>query len=298
MREEVVKFENNISIHIGGAIVPPINPEIPFRERTKLLSDPHIHNEYEFLRINRGVSRCVTFDKEYVLHEGDILFVNKYVPHSTYTENNYTHNSLIQFKLPSDHDSIMKYISRFNTIYDIPAFVFKKDDERSAEIQKCINSIIDEYNKQEPFWTDYVYNYMHMLITALHRQGILSENIQKNVKNINKIRPILEYINENYTDDISTNDLSRMMHFNETYFCRMFKNIIGTSALNYLNFVRICKAEKLLRSNMEIMEIAHETGFASTSYFNRVFKQYNHCSPSEYRKILGNIEFEHKKESM
>lgn len=293
MREEVVKFENNISIHICGAIVPPLNPEVPFRQRTKLICDLHLHNEYEFLRINRGVFRCVTLDKEYVLQEGDIMFINKYVPHSTYTENNHTHDSLIQFRLPSDSDSIMRYISRFKRISDTSAFVFKKDDERSVEIQKCINAIINEYNKQEPFWTDYVYNHMLMLITALRRQGILSGNVQKNVENINKIRPILEYINENYADDISTNDLSRMMHFNETYFCRTFKNIVGTSALNYLNFVRVCKAEKLLENNMGILDIAHETGFASTAYFNRVFKQYNHCSPSEYRKILGNREFEH-----
>lgn len=293
MREEVVKFENNISIHICGAIVPPLNPQIPFRQRTKLICDLHLHNEYEFLRINRGVFRCVTLDEEFVLREGDIMFINKYVPHSTYTENNHTHDSLIQFRLPSDSDSIMRYISRFKKISDISAFAFRKDDERSAEIQKCINAIINEYNKQEPFWTDYVYNNMLMLITALRRQGILSENVRKNVENINKIRPILEYINENYADDISTNDLSRMMHFNETYFCRMFKNIVGTSALNYVNFVRVCKAEKLLENNMGILEIAHETGFASTAYFNRVFKQYNHCSPSEYRKILGNRESEH-----
>ncbi len=60
MREEIVKFENNISICIAGANVPPLNPEIPFSQRTKLVSDLHLHNEYEFLRINRGIFRCNT----------------------------------------------------------------------------------------------------------------------------------------------------------------------------------------------------------------------------------------------
>ncbi|MDD6308900.1 MAG: AraC family transcriptional regulator [Clostridia bacterium] len=292
MREEFVKFENNISIHIRHATVPPIDPKIPFMQRTELVSDFHLHNEYEFLRINRGVLRCVTLDNEYLLREGDIMFVNKYIAHSTYFENNRTHYSLIQFRLPSESDSIMQYISRFKKTFDISAFVFKKDEERSVEIQKYIQAILHEYNNQEPFWKDYVYNHMLMLITALRRHGILSKSMQNNMENINKIRPILEYINENYADNISTNDLSRMMHFNETYFCRMFKSIVGTSALNYINFVRICKAEKLLEKNVGILEIAHETGFASASYFNRIFKQYNHRSPSEYRKILCNREFE------
>ena len=290
MREEVVKFENNISIHIGGAVVPPLNPEIPFRQRTKLISDLHLHNEYEFLRINRGVFRCVTLDNEFVLQEGDIMFVNKYVPHSTFTENNHTHNSLIQFRMPSESDSIMRYISRFTNISDTSAFAFKKDDERFAEIRNCINVILDEYTWQEPFWTDYVYNHMLMLITALRRHGILSETTQKKFEGINRIRPVLEYINENYADDISTHDLSSMMNFNETYFCRLFKSIVGTSAINYINFVRVCKAEKLLKKNISLLEVAAETGFSSLSYFNRVFKKYNHYSPSEYKKIVNNIE--------
>lgn len=292
MREEVIKFENNISICIRGAIIPPLNPEIPLKYRTKLISDMHIHNEYEFLRINRGIFRCVAFNEEFVLKEGDIMFVNKYVPHCTYTETNHTHNSLIQFRLPSDGDSIMRYISRFKNISNTSAFAFKKDDEKSAEIQRYINTITNEFVNQEPFWTDYVYNNMLMLITALRRQGIVSETVHKNIEHINKIRPILEYINENYAEEISTYDLSCMMNFNETYFCRMFKNIVGTSAINYINFVRVCKAEKLLKKNSNLLDVATQTGFASISYFNRIFKKYNHCSPSEYRKILGNREYE------
>lgn len=287
MREEVVKFENNISVRIEGAIVPPLNPAIPFRQRTKAISDLHLHNEYEFLRINRGVFRCATLNEEFFLQEGDIMFINKYVPHRTYTENNHTHNSLIQFRLPTESDSILHCLSRFTNVSNVSAFAFRKDDEKSVEIQNCINTIINEYTNREPFWEDYVYNHMLMLITTLHRQGILSETFQKKIEDINKIRPILEYIDENYADEISTHDLSRMMNFNETYFCRMFKNIVGTSAINYINFVRICKAENLLKKNICILEVATKTGFASMSYFNRVFKKYNHCSPSEFRKILS-----------
>ncbi len=130
-----------------------------------------------------------------------------------------------------------------------------------------------------------------MLITALRRQGILSETVQKKIEEINKIRPALEYINENYAEEISTLDLSRMMNFNETYFCRLFKNIVGTNAINYINFVRVCKAEKLLKKNVSLLEVATQSGFSSLSYFNRVFKKYNHYPPSEYKQIINNREF-------
>ncbi len=292
MYEEIVKFKDDISIRILGAKVPPIDPAIPFKQRTKLISNLHLHNEYEFLRINRGIFRCVTLDGEFYLEEGDIMFINKYVPHCTFTENNHTHNTLIQFRLPSDTDAIVHYISRFTNICDTSAFLFKKNATESLDVQNCVNTIINEYIEQKPFWRDYIYSHMFILLTALRRQGIISETVQNKIDDINKIRPVLEYINENYSDELSTYDLSRMMNFNETYFCRMFKNIVGTSAINYINFVRVCRAEKLLKKNISLLEVANKTGFSSLSYFNRVFKKYNHYSPSEYRKMINERSFD------
>ena len=54
----------------------------------------------------------------------------------------------------------------------------------------------------------------------------------------------------------------------------------------YLNFVRICKAEKLLSSSEKsILEISEAVGFSSISYFNRVFKRVRSSSPGSYRKL-------------
>ncbi len=285
MREEIVKFENDILIHISGATPPELDSQIPIEKKDRLISTLHLHNEYEFLKINRGSFRCYTVDKEFILEEGDIMFLDKYIPHSTYAESTHSHHSLIQFRMPSDRDSITQYISRFTNISDTSAYAFKKDAPESAEIISCVNAILNEYNGQKPFWKDYVYNHTLMLITALRRQGILSGIIEKKLEEINRLRPVLEYINEHYAEEISTLDLSRIMSFNETYFCRMFKSIVGTSAVNYINFVRICKAEMLLEKNLRLLDIATQCGFSSLSYFNRVFKKYTHYSPRDYRKI-------------
>lgn len=60
---------------------------------------------------------------------------------------------------------------------------------------------------------------------------------------------------------------------------------IGNTFTEYLNFVRICKAEHMLRSGSSISDAAYVVGFSSLSYFNRVFKKYKFCSPSDYKKI-------------
>lgn len=76
-----------------------------------------------------------------------------------------------------------------------------------------------------------------------------------------------------------------MLHLNKDYFCRLFKKATGTSVIEYLNFARVCKAEELLKSDMNITDIAYTVGFSSLSYFNRSFNKYKGYSPTCYRKF-------------
>ena len=292
MREEIVNLDNNISIHVSRSDAIPLGSGDKVEYRRRLLSVMHLHNEYEFLRVDRGAFSCVTLDGELTLSEGDIIFINKYVPHSTFEEMSHTLTTLIQFRLPSDGDSITRYISRFTSISDTPACVFKKGTPEFEEIRHSFDTILEEYALKKPFWSDYVYNHMLMLIASLRRQGVISDQIQKKREEINKIRPVLEYINENCGESLSTAQLSSMFNFNEQYFCRLFKSIVGTSPIDYINFVRVSKAEKLLKTERSLLKIANDMGFSSLSYFNRVFKKYKHYSPGEYKKIIRAREFE------
>ena len=102
----------------------------------------------------------------------------------------------------------------------------------------------------------------------------------------------MTYINKNYADDLALEDMSAMLGFDRSYFCRIFKSATGATFTEYLNFVRICKAEKRLsEGNDSILDISAEVGFSSVSYFNKVFKKYRNCSPSLYRsaKYASNL---------
>jgi AraC-like DNA-binding protein len=101
---------------------------------------------------------------------------------------------------------------------------------------------------------------------------------------VQKIVPALEYVNKSYAENVTLDTTSAMLGFDPSYFCRMFKSATGATFTEYLNFVRICKAEKLLsRTQKSILDISEEVGFSSLSYFNRVFKKYRNCSPRSYR---------------
>jgi len=99
--------------------------------------------------------------------------------------------------------------------------------------------------------------------------------------------PVIEIIDSSYNETLNLENLSKILHLNKDYFCRLFKKTTGASVVEYINFVRICKAEELLKSNMNITDIAHATGFSSLSYFNRIFNKYKGYSPTYFRKFYS-----------
>lgn len=107
----------------------------------------------------------------------------------------------------------------------------------------------------------------------------------ENEHQIENLKKVLSYINENYSSPIRLDELSSLVNLNTQYFCRYFKENIGKTATEYINEIRIEKAAaSLLETNNKIITIAQDTGFDNIGYFNRRFRQAKGVTPSEYRK--------------
>ena len=110
--------------------------------------------------------------------------------------------------------------------------------------------------------------------------------IDKKKEYIQKLNVVLEYIDENYMEDICLEQMSDMAGFSKYHFSGLFTQYTGHSFCDYLNLRRIRAAELLLSSdNLTITEAAMQSCFSSISTFNRVFKSFKNCSPSEYRNL-------------
>lgn len=96
----------------------------------------------------------------------------------------------------------------------------------------------------------------------------------------------LKYINKNYKENISLDDISQAVHMSKYYFCRNFHEATGATALEYLNNVRFTKVHNLLiNTSMTIDEIASGTGFMSAVNLTRAFKKVYGMAPREFRKL-------------
>ena len=256
------------------------------------ISEIHFHDELEFLPIYSGRFLCRVDDVDYIAEAGDIVFVNAGVLHETFGLEEGTRWGLLQFResnyLNTEIRKIIKYSVKLQNLEGSPVRILK-----SKELFDAVDTALRECTEKNSAYEIMTRSHVLKIIGILYRDGILSNGEEAfNTPAVQKILPAIMYINQNYSEDINLDSMSNMLGFDRSYFCRIFKNAMGATFTEYLNFVRICKAErKLSLTNERIVDISSEVGFASVSYFNKIFKKYKNCSPTVYRtaKYYNNL---------
>ena len=248
----------------------------------------HYHDELEFIIVYEGSFAITVDDTEYFAQSGDVVFVGSGVPHSTrYVTPSRT--GLVQFRendfFSSSITKIIKYSVKFNNLSESKIRII-----RNPELFASLDRLLLESDKKSDAFEIFIRSEVYRILGLLYRDGILLDTEKFFAsKEIQKILPALEYINKNYSENITLDDTSEMLGFDPSYFCRIFKSATGATFTEYLNFVRVCKAEKLLaQTNKSIIEISENVGFSSISYFNRVFKKVRNTSPGAYRRTDHN----------
>lgn len=99
-----------------------------------------------------------------------------------------------------------------------------------------------------------------------------------------KVKIMLDYIHQNYMNDISTSDIAKQVYFSSKYANSFFSNECGMSISDYLTWYRIEKGKQLLTQTDEnITKIAELVGYGSKTSFYLAFKRHTNISPTEYR---------------
>jgi AraC-like DNA-binding protein len=122
----------------------------------------------------------------------------------------------------------------------------------------------------------------------------LYEKFRKNGNNTSitdlaekKIEKVIQFLNENYTSDISREGLAGAVEMNPNYLCTVFHKRTGKKIHDYINELRIADAAQQLTgpdSEKKVIDIALGVGFDSLTTFNRLFKYNYKRTPTEYKK--------------
>ena len=108
---------------------------------------------------------------------------------------------------------------------------------------------------------------------------------QKEERSNSAAKKAMLYIQENYSKDISLDDVSGLVNISPYYFSKVFKDETGETFVEYLTKLRIVYAKKLLREKEKsIKQICLESGYSDPNYFSRIFKKSVGVTPSEFQK--------------
>ena len=107
------------------------------------------------------------------------------------------------------------------------------------------------------------------------------------IENIRKFYRILNFVVKNSSEDIEIESICKDFSISITEVNRLFIYYVEKNFKNFLNFVRINKSTKLLlKTDMQITDIAFEVGYNTVKTFNRNFLKYQKMLPTEFRKNL------------
>lgn len=99
------------------------------------------------------------------------------------------------------------------------------------------------------------------------------------------LEEILNYVQKNFTQDITLKGTSEQFYINRSHLARIFKRKTGTTFNNYLTDLRIEKACGLLEEGVPIGHVAELVGYDNSRYFSRVFCKVKGCTPSKYKEM-------------
>ena len=167
--------------------------------------------------------------------------------------------------------------------------IFQSLVERDETINAIMSTIYREYQGQEIGYRLVCKGELMKLIAYLVRRyavRIVSEQEDsKRKKQLERLNTVLNYIQANYTRQISNRELADVIHLSEDRFNHLFKESMDMPPLQYINEIRIKKAMNLLkRKEGTVAEIAESVGFTDYNHFGRQFRRYYGCNPSEILK--------------
>jgi AraC-like DNA-binding protein len=280
----------NIQLLFNSILKPDCISIRVYREKkfeTNYEYKTHSHKRIEINYIKDGACTML-FDDEKVKfrkNETMIIFPNK--KHSFIVEKKTCKLIQLEFEINNlDIENQVLDSKNTNLIYKLLTNknTHLKIDEK-IDINNCISRIINELNCKYNHYELLSKLYVCELLVIISRY--INQKITKpQIKN-SAILEIIQFIKNNYTDDIKLENLCYEKGISSRYLRNCFQKYLHYSPNKYIHQLRFNRALKLLKDpQLSISDIAYESGFQSPQYFSKMFKQTYNCSPKEYRQNL------------
>ncbi len=263
----------------------------------------HWHEEMEINLIKNGSAEFTIGDEKVIIKEGQAIVLNCNVFHAIRSVPGPDCILISLLFQPtflfSDHTSPLAsgYLNPIVQGVDHRYVILDRKDMWGRSALSYLNDILEVNFSQEFGYELTTKGYLCQLwvhfLKKYNSNSVLYTPKRNNESTLSpdeaRIKDAILYIQQHYTEPITLDNIANSIHVSKSECCRCFKRAVNITPFEYLMRYRILQAaDKILQNDREmtsISELASSVGFNNTSYFNKLFKKYFNCTPTEYRKL-------------
>lgn len=270
---ETVRYEKNLPAKILMQDKPG------WRSRTKL----HWHKEIELLYMINGSLQMTRNGRKTDINTGDVIVVNSEEVHIVNVDDDERINRYLVVQL--SYDYAKQFYKKIDTVF----FDIDQNEQAKEMLRQSMAALAELCDSDDEFVAlkknIELQKLYYVLLTYCKAQKRVSINRANNA-NFRYAKTVIEYIGDNYKDEITLNDMAALVGLSPAYFSKYFKSVTETSFVSYLNTVRLEHALKdLVNENVSVMDAALENGFPNVKSFISMCKKVYGATPTQCKKM-------------
>ena len=249
----------------------------------------HFHPQMELTWIVKGSGMRYVGRSVQEFKEGDLVLLGSNLPHCWINQKteDMVGAHVIQFKedfLGTDFFNLPEMES-IKTLIEQSKSGFVISKPTSATIQEKIQQL----STSPPVKRIYCLLEILEVLASSVDLTLLDESMVKlnqDLPHIERFNKVISYLIQNYKQDIHLEQMAELVHMTPSSFCRFFKGVMKKTLIEVVMEFRIKHASYLLATtDLNISQVAMESGFGDLPYFNRRFKKMMGCNPSTYKRL-------------
>lgn len=247
----------------------------------------HQHGEIQISYVEKGAGSLIVGDSINEYKAGDILVIGSFIPHVFRSDTRIKEESLMH-TLFFDEDSFGKNFFQLTDLSSTQGF-FKKSVfgmrvlSRKSKIIPLFKALSHQNKVEQIASLLMIINQINKskntpLSSFVYRKSFTDDEGKR-------MSQVYDYAMEKYQEPITLNEIAEKANMSKNAFCRYFKKRTNKTFFQFLIEIRIENACKFLIKNPElsVAAIAEQCGFNNIANFNRKFRKFKNCTPTQYR---------------
>ncbi|MBN2558205.1 MAG: helix-turn-helix domain-containing protein [Clostridia bacterium] len=266
--------------------------------RHKFNNDPcfpdfHFHDSFEIYYSVSGGSQYLIEDNIYELNPGDLFIINNYEIHKPLRNNRENYERIILAINPEK----IKEINPSQAPLLLSCFTSRKrgehnkillSDEERSQFFALVNKIKQLKQHELGYETLLELYFVEFLVyvNRWYRTSFSTMEPQSNHGLNPIIKSIIDYLNDNFTKEVSLDKLADEFHLSKYYMCQLFKTVTGTTIHRYVISRRLARSKILLHQGYSVTDTSEMAGFQNYTHFIRTFTSHFGVSPKQFNKSI------------